>query len=40
MTIKVRILQGINWTNYNLYCYKNGLANGDFKNLKSFIENK
>ena len=36
--IKVKTLQGINWNNYRLYCKKNGLSKGDFKNLKSWIE--
>lgn len=36
--IEIKTLQGINWTNYNLYCYRNGLNNGNFKNLKRWIE--
>lgn len=36
--IKVKTLQGINWTNYKHYCYRNGLTTGNFKNLKKWIE--
>lgn len=36
--LKIKILQGINWTNYKLFCYKYGLAEGNFKNLKKWVE--
>lgn len=36
--IKVKILQGLNWQGYNLYCHRNGLSNGNFKNLRKYMK--
>lgn len=30
---------GVKWIRYKLYCYNNGLSEGNFTNLKNFIEN-
>lgn len=28
----------ITWLSYSLYCYNRGLANGNYKNFKQFME--
>lgn len=40
MVIRVKILEGINWTNYRNYCEKKGLADGDFKIFKKYMEER
>lgn len=40
MKIKLKTLQGINWRNYRNYCEKNGLADGDFKIFKKYMEER
>lgn len=38
MITKVSYPQRINWINYKNYCYRNGLCEGNFNNLKLFME--
>lgn len=33
-------LKGINWHLYKLYCYRNGLSEGQYINLKNYIETR
>lgn len=40
MLIKVKTLQGINWLNYRYYCERNGLADGNFKNFKKYMNER
>ena len=36
--MKIQGINDINWLMYKQYCWRNGLAEGQFKNLKKFIE--
>lgn len=36
--MKLQGIKDINWLMYKQYCWRNGLSEGQFKNLKSFIE--
>lgn len=40
MVIRVKILEGINWTNYRNYCEKKGLADGNLKNFKNYMNER
>ena len=34
----IKMKTQIQWIGYNLYCYNRGLAHGNYKNFKKFIE--
>lgn len=36
--MKLQGIKDINWLMYKQYCWRNGLSEGQFKNLKTFIE--
>lgn len=38
--MKLQGIKAINWLMYKQYCWRYGLSEGQFKNLKSFIEGK
>ena len=38
--MKLQGIKAINWLMYKQYCWKNGLSEGQFKNLKLFIEGR
>lgn len=38
--MKLQGINDINWLMYKQYCWRNGLAEGQFKNLKTFIEER
>lgn len=40
MVIRVKILEGINWTNYRNYCERNGLAGCNLKNFKKYMNER
>lgn len=34
----MKVKNQIHWLGYELYCHNRGLANGNYKNFKQFIE--
>lgn len=40
MLNKIKYPYRMNWRNYKLFCYRNGLAEGDYNNLKKYIERR
>ncbi|MEG1009915.1 MAG: hypothetical protein RSF67_08940 [Clostridia bacterium] len=36
--MKVSNIYSYNWYLYKLYCYRNGLTEGQFKNFKKYME--
>lgn len=38
--MKMYTLKAINWINYRRYCESNGLADGNYKNFKKYMEDR
>lgn len=38
--MKMHTLKAINWINYRRYCETNGLADGNYKNFKKYMEDR
>ena len=36
--MKLQGIKDINWLMYKQYCWRNGLSEGQYKNLKTFLE--
>lgn len=39
-SFKMKGVQAINWLMYELYCRREGLAQGNFKNFKKYMEDR